>query len=127
MDSIFGGLDVRDISAHRAAFRAPLGEAAVQHRDRVVPDPAQHPPQRRGHRAVGGVVAHDLVAWLDARAAEPSAESVWSGKRMATVLAGFRRREVAIQAREKCPGYVRLTIFLLAELGLGEVVAAVEH
>jgi hypothetical protein len=46
---------------------------------------------------------------------------------VAAVLAGHGRREVAIQVREQRARHVRLGVLLLAQRGLGEVVAAIEH
>ncbi len=41
---------------------APAGETAIEYRDAPVSEQAQQPPETRGgHRAVAGVVGHDLV------------------------------------------------------------------
>src|SRR5204862_3736843 len=105
----------------------PFRQAAIEHRNGVVTDPAQEPPQPRSHCAVARVVADDLVRRRDAATAEPIGESIWIGQGMAAVASGLRRRQVAVEAREERAGDVPFAVLLLAELWLRQVVAAVEH
>jgi hypothetical protein len=46
---------------------------------------------------------------------------------MAAVLAGLAAREVALEVREEGARDVAFAVLALAQLGLGEVVAAVEN
>ena len=46
---------------------------------------------------------------------------------MTPILAGLRRREITVQAGEKGARDMRFPVLLLAEVRLGEVVAAIEH
>ena len=57
-----------------AARPLPRGEAAVQHRDARVPEPAQQPPQPRRVGAVALIVGDDLNVGVDAPAAEGRGE-----------------------------------------------------
>jgi hypothetical protein len=46
---------------------------------------------------------------------------------MAPVLSGLAAGQVALEVREERAEDVALTVLLFAEIGLGEVVATVEH
>ena len=112
---------VRSIVAIRAQ-----GGVILSNGDRVMPDPAQQPPEPRRHGAVCGVVTDDLIAVAHALRSEPRAEDVGRWQRMAAVLAALGTREVAVEVREKGARDVRLAILPLAEIGLREFVAAIE-
>src|SRR5439155_5502254 len=126
-DRVAGMREARHFRRGGAAFLQPLGEPAVEHGDGFMANPAQHPPKARRHGAAAAVVAHHLVAGPEPLLAEPGDEGAPLGQRMATVGAGFRRRQVAIQVREQGSRDMRFAVLLLAELRLAEVVAAVEQ
>ena len=110
-----------------AASASHFGQPAVEHRDGLVADPAQHPPQARRHGAVAGVVAHDLVRRLQCRACPSQATKRFgSGSGWRPLRPVFGRRKVAVEMGEQRARNVRFAILLLAERGLGEIVAAIE-
>ena len=120
-------IEARHGGGGRMAFGAPLGKAAVEHGNGVVPDPAQHPPQPRSGHAAAGVVAHHLVAGPDALLADPGEEGAEVGKRMAAITLGAHGREVVIEAGKQGARNVRLAVLLLAFFRIGEIEPAVDH
>ena len=64
---------VDDVRGHGTLLAGPLGEAAVEHCDGFVAEPAQHPPQARGVGARALVVGDDLLAFVDAEPPKTSA------------------------------------------------------
>jgi len=94
--------------------------------DVFVAEPAQHPPQARGHGAVAGVVAHHLIRGHEAAFLHPRCEIIGIGQRVAPVAPGPGSGKIALEVREQRPRNVRFAVLLLPERGVGEIVPAVE-
>jgi hypothetical protein len=110
----------------RPPFGAPGGDAAVEHRHRPVANPAQHPPQTRSRCAAGCVVGDDLIAGAQSARAEPGGKGLGCGQRVAAVAPVGCCGQVSIHVRVQRARDVRLGVLRRAELGLGELVAAIE-
>jgi len=95
---------------HRPPFAAPGREAAVEHRDRAVADPAQHPPQARGRHAACTVVGHHLVAGPQPLRSEPGREGLRRRQRVAAIVAVGRCSEVAVHVRVQRARDMRLLV-----------------
>src|SRR6185295_9066577 len=82
-----------------APLSLPLREPAVEHGDRVVPEPAQQPPQPAGIHAVVLVVRDGLYTTRNAEAAEGPGKHVRIRQRMAAVRPTPGTGEIAAQIR----------------------------
>ena len=80
-----GARDGRCRSRDRPALARPRGKSAVEHRRRIVPERAQHPPQARRVHAAALVVRDDLFRGIDAEATEQLGAGLGAGQRMAPV------------------------------------------
>jgi hypothetical protein len=112
---------------YRPAFGRPGGEPAVEHGDRVVAQPAQHPPKPRCVGARARVVADDLRRVADAEPAQRLRELGGRGKRVASRGVRHRRRQVALEVDVDGAGDVARAPGLAAGLGRAELEAAVRH
>src|SRR5688572_25664487 len=105
----------------------PLRKAAVEHGDRVVAEPAHHPPEAAGKHSVVLIVGDDLDAGPDPEPASEGLErlSVWQG--MPSVRSRSWSREIAIEVRVYRARHVSGQILPLAPTHIVEPEAAVHH
>ena len=123
-----GGCRLRSFAGDRATSAHPFRETAVEHRDRFVTEPAQHPPQTRGEHAGVLIVDDDLLRGVDADAAEQLCGGLRRGQRVTSVRAVLRAGQILVDMQERRTGYVRLLKFIGApSLRLHQVVAHVEQ
>ncbi len=122
--------DLRNRSLDRQAERRPARETTIEHGDGLVPEALHQPPETRGcHRAVAGVVGHDLRLRRDAQPLEHRAEIAVVRHRMAP---GDRRLamvgEVAIEVRIAGAGQMRFAPGLFAgfRIGAGQYETAID-
>src|SRR6185295_8495466 len=83
------------IGRDRLAGGNPGREAAVQYGDRVVPEPAEHPPEPGRIEPAAGVVSDHLRALADAEAREGSGSRGWRGQGMPAGRRRDRRGQIA--------------------------------
>ena len=106
------GARVLGAARRRPALGGPFREPAIEHRDRVVAEPAQQPPQPARVHAVVLVVRDDLHAARDAESAERLCKRVRIRQGMTPVRPTFGTREVVIRGartphRECAPPHTR--------------------
>ena len=92
----------------------PRGEAAVEHGDGVVPQPAEHPPQAARENARVLVVRDHLPGGVDPHAAECLPEFVDGRQRVTPVAARRVAGEVPLQVGVHGARNVRRCVHLLA-------------
>jgi hypothetical protein len=94
-------LRARQRGRQRPALGQPGGDAAVEHGDAIVTEPAQQPPQASGKGAAGIVVGDHLRRGRDAGSAELVGKPLRIGQRMASVAAVRRARQVVVEMEEE--------------------------
>jgi hypothetical protein len=109
----------------RPAVTGPRLETSVEDRDRVMPQPAQHPPEARGNRSVGLVVGDDLGIVADPDRTQPGGESVRRRQRMAAGVRSNGRRQVSIEVGVARSGDMRPQVRLAPGLRVHEIETAV--
>ena len=115
-----------DALLRRAPFREPLGEAAVEHGDGVVPHPPEQPPQTAGEHARVLVVDDDLDAVADAQTAERRGERLRIRQRVAAGVSGLWTGEVLPETREDRAPDMALRVLARAPTRIVEHGAAVD-
>jgi hypothetical protein len=103
-----------DASRGGPAFRDPLLESTIKDRGRVVPEPAQHPPETACVHAVVLIVGDDLHAAGDAELAQCVGKCLRIGQRVASIRPGFGTREIATKVRVLGTRNVQVHVFPLA-------------
>ena len=110
----------------RPPFGRPRLEPAVEHRHRVVSQPAQQPPQAAGEHAVFLVVGHDLHAAGDPQPAERLRQRLRIGQGVASVRPIFGTGEVMRQVGVDRAGDVGGRVLAAAPGKVVELGAAVD-
>ncbi len=101
--------------------------AAIEHRDGVVAQPAEHPPQPRRDASAKVVVGHHLHACIDAPGRERLRECLYVGQRVAAGDAGDDEAgEVVVEMGIDRAGEVRLPVGATASLRVGQREAAID-
>src|SRR5580765_8647900 len=103
-----------DASRGGPAFRDPLLESTIEDRGRVVPEPAQHPPEAARVYAVVLIVSDDLHAARDAELAECVCKCLRIGQGVASIRPGYGTREIATQVCVLGTRNVQVHVFPLA-------------
>ena len=134
---------------HRHALRGPAGKTArrppgpgrvlgascgrpglkapVQHRYRVMPHPAQHPPESRREHTRGGVVGDDLGPGCHAPAGQRLGEGGRRGQWVPAALRRHRPRQVAHEVGVDGARNMPLRPGQRARPRVGQVEPAVQH
>ena len=110
----------------RQAGTLPGGKSAIEHRDRLMPEPAQEPPQPRGESARALVVTDDLHARVDTEPSEGRREGLDWRQRMAAGAGRAWCRQVLIEVCVERVRDVAGRVCLRAPSGTGEVETTVD-
>ncbi|MNR08720.1 hypothetical protein D3C85_1248890 [compost metagenome] len=122
-----GGVAFRRAGVQLAAGLLPRLDAAIEHRHRLVAQPAQQPPGAGGVHAASVVVGHHLAVGADAERAEADRQALPFRQRVTAVAAVLGAGQVVIQVQVVRAGQVALVVGGTAEIGVIEAETAVEQ
>ena len=91
---------LRQCAGQRAAFRDPKTYAAIQHGHRLVPQPAQQPPEPRRVYAALRIAGDDLRRLAYPQPAQLVSQFRGNRQRMAAVLASLSSGQILIEMEE---------------------------
>ena len=115
---------------HGPACRLPSLQAAIQHRDGIVAQPFQHPPQAPDIVPFVAVVHHDLLAVVDAHLAEPTRHDFALRQGVTTAIDSLLclvGAQVTVQVGMLGTGNVPRFKQSVGRLGLHQVKAAIQN
>ena len=117
--------DNRNIPRQRTPLLDPAIEATIKHRDVIVTEPAQHPPQTPRNHAFGIIISNNLSSAGNSDSTEFRCQDLRVGQRMAAIASAHRPGKIAIEMHEKRTGQMPLGVHALAVAHIGKLVPTI--